>query len=124
MPTYSTRLYNTSFVLPSGASAGFSVLVSTVMQGAPELVFPTGRLVALLAHSALDLPMVAEIRAVWTDALDNRQTTALVREEAMGGTVCLAAGPFVGSAVEIAIMPVSALPQHQSVSGVLSLWGA
>ena len=124
MPTYASRLYNTSFTLPSGASAGVSTLISAVMQGNPELVFPTGRLVALLAHSALDLGVTVELRSVWTDAFGNRQTTVLVQEATSHPSLALAAAPFVGSAIEIAIHPSHDLPSGTSVSGVCSLWGA
>lgn len=124
MPTYSTRLHNTSFLLASGASQGASTLVSMLIQGRPELVFPTGRIVALLAHSTVGVTLDAELRAVWTDALDNRQSTPLVfgRISGLGG--CLATAPFIGSAMEIAIWPVKALASGQTVSGLISLWGA
>ena len=105
-------------VLPSSA------VVSFVLQGAPELIFPTGRLVVTIAHSAMKAALAVELRSVWTDCLGNRQVTPLeVNQAGSGQAVCVAAGPVVGSAVEIAIIPTHRLPASVAVSGVIGFVG-
>jgi hypothetical protein len=125
MPTPTTQLLNTTFLLSGGIAAGVSTAISYVLQGAPELIFPTGRLVVTLAHSAARVALAVELRSVWTDCLGNRQVTPLETQAAGSGeALCVAAGPVVGSAIEIAVMPTHRLPSAVAVSGVLAVWGA